>query len=262
VRDDPEKVEPKPVAFAFRFMAEQTMVNHTRTVQCVHPSEGKKKVAMTVKVVPLYKRARVLHPSLRIQTDDDNCRLVAESSIDRFRVLFKETPLFVFRGFGREVTSESEILSSYATWLVAKCYDLKFADELCKLYPRKEEVREETMKSLMEDGYRPDVATRFCKVSRKLCKNAFGLNDETFLTYYGSFVNHSCEPNAHWVYNPFERVFTAIAMRDIAPGEDVTFDYLEAVSAAKKMTPLQRREFIADKLEFQCNCAKCSSIAT
>jgi SET domain-containing protein len=50
------------------------------------------------------------------------------------------------------------------------------------------------------------------------------------------FTNHSCDPNAGFKYSPI----TLVAMRDIAPGEEVTFDY----SMCECVNGLKGNEFV------------------
>jgi len=44
-------------------------------------------------------------------------------------------------------------------------------------------------------------------------------------TGYGHFVNHACEPNCHIVYDVETGLPTLVALRDLAAGDEVTFDY-------------------------------------
>ena len=56
----------------------------------------------------------------------------------------------------------------------------------------------------------------------------FGLeNGETVIDGYGMamYINHSCEPNCETEEDEQGRVWI-IAMRDISPGEELTYDYL------------------------------------
>lgn len=44
-------------------------------------------------------------------------------------------------------------------------------------------------------------------------------------TGYGHFVNHACEPSCEIVYDSETALPTLVALRDLAAGEEVTFDY-------------------------------------
>ncbi len=57
--------------------------------------------------------------------------------------------------------------------------------------------------------------------------------DEVFLASgdLDDYVNHSCEPNCRLRFEPDGRVFL-VAMRDIAPGEDLSFDYATTTTRA------------------------------
>jgi hypothetical protein len=57
--------------------------------------------------------------------------------------------------------------------------------------------------------------------------------DEVFLASgdLDDYVNHSCEPNCCLRFEPDGRVFL-VAMRDIAPGEDLSFDYATTTTRA------------------------------
>jgi SET domain-containing protein len=62
----------------------------------------------------------------------------------------------------------------------------------------------------------------------------------------GDFVNHSCEPNAGIKGQIF-----LVAMRDIAVGEEITFDYAMTISA----------ELFA-RMECSCKSKKCRGVVT
>lgn len=44
-------------------------------------------------------------------------------------------------------------------------------------------------------------------------------------TGYGHFVNHACEPSCEIIYDQETALPTLVALRDLAAGEEVTFDY-------------------------------------
>lgn len=46
-------------------------------------------------------------------------------------------------------------------------------------------------------------------------------------TGYGHFVNHACEPSCEIVYDDATALPTLVALRDLAAGDEVTFDYTQ-----------------------------------
>ncbi|CAK7236078.1 hypothetical protein SBRCBS47491_009513 [Sporothrix bragantina] len=61
--------------------------------------------------------------------------------------------------------------------------------------------------------------------------NVFGgitIADVSYIGLFalGSRINHHCQPNAYWRYTPGYLSQEVIAMRDIAPGEEVTHSYI------------------------------------
>lgn len=81
------------------------------------------------------------------------------------------------------------------------------------------------------------------------CGDATG----TGLYALGSAVNHSCEPNAALLKRPGVRDSTTavLALRDIAPGEEVTISYID------ESAPLEERRADLADYQFVCRCARC-----
>jgi hypothetical protein len=64
-------------------------------------------------------------------------------------------------------------------------------------------------------------------------------------------VNHSCEPNAFGVFNPF-RGNRLVGARTIHPGEEITFSYVSTLAKVQDRQAKLREEY-----HFECQCAKC-----
>ncbi len=72
--------------------------------------------------------------------------------------------------------------------------------------------------------------------------------DETYVIdamEHGSdarFINHSCEPNCEAVFEEEDREIWIVALRDILPGEELTYDYgftveMESWEEARRLYP-------------------------
>lgn len=69
-----------------------------------------------------------------------------------------------------------------------------------------------------------------------------------------SLVNHSCEPNADYMFTT-ENHIVIIATRDIAQGEEVTHSYVEPRIQMK--SPRKRKAAILERTKFECQCVAC-----
>jgi SET and MYND domain-containing protein len=94
----------------------------------------------------------------------------------------------------------------------------------------------------------------FCKT----CINSFAINCENNtslgigLYISGSALNHSCAPNAAYVFNGTEMEVRAI--KPISSGEEVFIHYLDI-----EMDRNERKTKLREKYYFECNCIKCST---
>ncbi|CAE7243832.1 unnamed protein product, partial [Symbiodinium necroappetens] len=84
--------------------------------------------------------------------------------------------------------------------------------------------------------------------------NAFGLGPEGRdghgLAPAASYINHSCVPNC--VEQIGEGCVRFFALRDIEPGEEITFAYLDL------SLPLEdRKRLVKTSWDFSCDCARC-----
>jgi hypothetical protein len=74
---------------------------------------------------------------------------------------------------------------------------------------------------------------------------------------YGLFVfiskaNHSCIPNAHYIWRADLKSELLIAITNINPGEEITVSYLN-----NPMAPKQRRFDLKNSFNFDCKCVLC-----
>ena len=65
-------------------------------------------------------------------------------------------------------------------------------------------------------------------------------------------INHSCEPNAKILFPFADHRCLAYALRDIAPGEQLTISYI------RQSDPLEKRTKALKEYGFQCICQKCN----
>lgn len=67
-------------------------------------------------------------------------------------------------------------------------------------------------------------------------------------------INHSCLPNAFWIYE--DNVMTVRALFDIKKGEEICCCYLKPLNYTFK----QRQEILFNKYGFKCKCNQCLNI--
>jgi len=70
-----------------------------------------------------------------------------------------------------------------------------------------------------------------------------------------SLVNHSCVANCRFVVNPETLSVVLKAKRQISSGEELTINYSHPIYGAPK-----RKEILARKWFFSCNCLRCSDV--
>ena len=68
-----------------------------------------------------------------------------------------------------------------------------------------------------------------------------------------SYINHSCEPNAMFIFYPNNEVRVR-AIRDIEEGEPVLFTYVTG-----DHTTRERRDHLRDTYGFECGCERCAA---
>lgn len=68
----------------------------------------------------------------------------------------------------------------------------------------------------------------------------------------GLLINHSCDPNAHYVFKRGAMEYRAL--KDIASGEEVTVSYVDVIEGTGK-----RRAILLQSKHFICHCDRCDS---
>ena len=71
---------------------------------------------------------------------------------------------------------------------------------------------------------------------------------------YVSLLNHSCAPNCHTHWENGDSSLTIRALREIAPGEELTITYVDADSPRDA-----RRARLANSYAFDCACSRCAA---
>lgn len=105
------------------------------------------------------------------------------------------------------------------------------------------------------------------RVAAILATNAFQVNlnqahdvvDDGSGHHYGAFpeaakMNHDCRPNAVFYVDPATLMHVTTAVREIAPGEELTLSYLDPFA-----THRERQERARAALGFGCGCSLCAS---
>ncbi|OIW27617.1 SET domain-containing protein [Coniochaeta ligniaria NRRL 30616] len=88
--------------------------------------------------------------------------------------------------------------------------------------------------------------------------NAFSitLNDRPWMGLFPliSRMNHACKPNAHTRFSQRSLVMSAVSLRDIGPGEEITISYAEFGTMYG-----QRQHSLLHNWGFRCTCALCTA---
>lgn len=71
---------------------------------------------------------------------------------------------------------------------------------------------------------------------------------------YGSFINHSCNPNAIIIFK--DNYFNLIATRDICEEEEITISYYFDY---RRVSLKQRHKYLLEIYYFNCNCMECTN---
>ncbi|KAM7210686.1 hypothetical protein V8F06_013931 [Rhypophila decipiens] len=88
--------------------------------------------------------------------------------------------------------------------------------------------------------------------------NAFGIYAVDGRDFKGLYpeiarLNHGCDPNAYGRFTKADLAMTAVATRDIEPGEEITISYIPL-----GMPSIYRQQALAN-WSFKCTCALCTS---
>jgi hypothetical protein len=86
----------------------------------------------------------------------------------------------------------------------------------------------------------------------KYKRNNFGFGDNPGFLFYGTKMNHSCDPNIHYEKDCDHMVFRAT--RNIQPGEELFDSYINS-----SMSKSDRQQELLRRYGFQCTCNKCKS---
>ena len=104
----------------------------------------------------------------------------------------------------------------------------------------------------MRQQFLPDIPRERAHLYyTKYKRNNFGFGDQPGFLFYGTKMNHSCNPNVHYERDGDHMVFRAT--RDIQPGEELFDSYINS-----NMSRNDRQQELLRRYGFQCMCDKCS----
>ena len=101
-----------------------------------------------------------------------------------------------------------------------------------------------------------DLAVLLCRME---CNN-FSVWDDVLFAYaaavfpVGALANHSCTPACVILYDAGTRTQELHCLRDVAAGDEITHAYIDIACPAA-----QRRQQLAERYYFRCECAHCAS---
>jgi hypothetical protein len=85
----------------------------------------------------------------------------------------------------------------------------------------------------------------------KYRRNAFGFGENPGILFYGTRLNHSCEPNVRYQKEKNAMVFKTT--RDIQPNEEIFDSYINYMEPRE----FRQRELLR-RYGFECRCTKCN----
>lgn len=149
--------------------------------------------------------------------------------IKKGKTIFEEKPFLILNGV------------DFLTNLYKVC--LPVMDKLMKLAPSTDDSQFDTNSDLYKE---------IC--AKKISTNGFifGKNKQAML-YYGSFFNHSCDPNVTYRISKGKMIFEA--SRDIKIGEELCISYIKIFG----INDYVDRSKLLEYWKFTCECVKCKT---
>eukprot|EP00928_Gymnodinium_smaydae_P091450 TRINITY_DN75156_c0_g1_i1.p1 TRINITY_DN75156_c0_g1~~TRINITY_DN75156_c0_g1_i1.p1 ORF type:complete len:461 (+),score=50.06 TRINITY_DN75156_c0_g1_i1:64-1446(+) len=125
-----------------------------------------------------------------------------------------------------------------------------------QLHPSKE-----TSPGEFQDHAQDDIDTELVRMTFVFLLNSFArVDSEVHLCRFCALFNHSCEPNAmpEWKTDGARHVIGMRLLRDVQPGEEITFTYMSLHRDPPGSWPVQRRQnFLSQTFAFSCSCSRC-----
>lgn len=92
------------------------------------------------------------------------------------------------------------------------------------------------------------------QIFSKIATNGFNFKSKgTAMLYYGSFFNHSCDPNVIYYSSKGKMIFKAV--RDICVGEELCISYIAFCEDDDHID----RHLLLSNWNFTCGCVKCKT---
>jgi hypothetical protein len=165
--------------------------------------------------------------------------LFAKTSFAVGDEIIREKPLFV-------VPSSCEL--PYANHMANTAFD--------NLKPQEREIAFDFSDCKADDGGKS--VWGILKTNAIPCGERAGSLSKVEFEYAGLFalasrMNHSCKPNARYVWRPDLKRELVMAMRPIISGEEITVSYVENYSSTAK-----RKKRLLNSFAFECTCPACT----
>ena len=90
----------------------------------------------------------------------------------------------------------------------------------------------------------------------KMTRNVFNFNDLPAILFYGTLLNHSCEPNVQFRVSDNGKFMTFTTIRPINAGDEVCDSYLNE-ETIKHMSLTERQHNLHKQYDFLCTCSRC-----
>ncbi|KAF2173376.1 hypothetical protein M409DRAFT_15661 [Zasmidium cellare ATCC 36951] len=164
------------------------------------------------------------------RTATKGCGVFAKKAISSYTIIVRESPVIALKCAPGDTAAKIDASIEQAFRNLSK--------------------KDQASELQLHEGSHPNAKT---KVTRIFHANGFGNEHVKELYLTKSRFNHSCVPNA-FAYEDGESSYLQ-AIRQIAPGEEITISYLPRFEEA--MTSRQRATVLHLHYKFECRCAAC-----
>lgn len=220
---------------------------------------GELLIAERPSAIVLFSEEPVLGP-----TPCSRARLqeIADQSHASFDLLCMVVKVYLWLEGEKESVSETGLYRKEGTWLCATVQglaaleahlDKQPTDWVGSLTAASHEL------SLLLPG--PPTPASLLLLAAKVNVNSYGILSPEgsslgfcMLPAVGLLINHSCDPNCHYVFDSDVGTMNFRALRRIAPGEEITVSYIDTVQSTSK----RGAALLATK-HFVCICPRCEA---
>jgi len=198
-----------------------------------------------------------IHPLLEIKYTDKGVGIFAKDDIPINTVIIKEIPIIynssnIYKYLNLPLFKQLSKLLLVLLNSDNKEQFLKLVPHIEDKYIIKYNRIEEYHKKYFKDIDKETICLYFSKIMR----NAFYFNNHIpSILFYGTQINHSCDPNVNYKPKGKYMIFTTIM--NISKDNELYGLYINS-ETAKTMNRQMRQQYLLNHYAFECKCNKCS----